>query len=62
MIDPFYNVNTGDFRGLEKTFSVICVTEDAEQAFFKYVYDKRNSVGSYSVQKWDIPNAIWVYF
>lgn len=30
MTDPFYNVNTGDFRGLEKTFSVICVTEDAE--------------------------------
>ena len=62
MIDAFYNVNTGDFKGLEKTFGVICVTADPEEAFFNYVYDKRNSVDPYSVQKRDIPNAFWVYF
>ena len=56
MLVPLYDVNTGDFKGVEKRLGLIVVCEDLEEYFLSYGFDKVKSKLLFSTFKKQLPN------
>ena len=53
---PLYNVETGEFRGLQKWLAYIIVVGDEDELFLSYGFDEDKSNVLYSSYKQILPN------
>ena len=43
IIEPLYNVEIGDVKGLKNTIGLICVSGDQNEVFFNYGFNGKTS-------------------
>lgn len=55
---PRYNMETGEFLGIEYAVSVITVRNDPNENFFDYGYNKEKDTVLYNTREIKIPNSL----
>ena len=57
MVRPYYDPETGEFKGLYETIGYLVVRGSLEKVFFNYGFDKKKSKALYSYYRRRIPNS-----